>query len=380
MGGTEAASTGDTDPTSGGTAIPGASSSSTSEPTTDGPLEPATTSSSTGASCDDPPPLDNPEVWNCLTTQQDCPDCYKCTHNWSGDTSVWPVTEGTVCVPVDSEPVADGEPCLYGDALGFDNCGEQSFCWTPGPDAASGYCIPFCGDQKTCGEGSVCVGGGDGPLGCLPTCDPFEPSCPDPSEVCQTGPSGSVCQSGGDLPASEGEECSFACGSGLSCVPADVYGPGCETDSCCTNLCDAAHPCSVGEQTCLGSCGEPPEGLSVCGVESAPDPFQCPPEDAEPNYDWCSSQVDACPGAFGGGNDCLELCFCAETCDSTADCPVPATGDSEVVCRDDLGDGNTCLLSCADGQTCPNGMFCDDSLFPGLCLWGVELEPGCSMG
>lgn len=377
MSGTEG-STGAVAATSGEAETSGSSSSSTGDPGGSGSSGSPATSSSTGESCVDVPPLENPEVWNCSTTSQDCPDCYKCTHNWSGDTSVWAVTEGTVCVPVDENPVADAEPCTYGDSLGFDDCGANSFCWTSGPDAAGGYCVPFCADQKTCEEGTVCIGSGDGPLGCLPGCDPFEPSCPDPSEACLTGINGPVCQSGTDLPTSEGEECTWACGSGLSCVPADSYGPGCESDSCCTSLCDADHLCSVGEQTCLGTCGEPPEELSVCGVEPPPNPLQCPPEDAEPNYPWCSSEVDTCGRAFGGGNDCLDLCFCAEACEDASSCPTPETGNPEVICGDQGFGSDTCLLSCADGQTCPNGMVCDEESYPGLCMWGAELEPGCS--
>lgn len=371
----EMSSSGVADPTSSSTSSGGTPLGSESSGS-------AATSSSTGEACVDAPPLENPEVWNCSTTSQDCPDCYKCTHNWSGDTSVWAVTEGTVCVPVESEPVADGGPCTYGDSLGVDDCGERSFCWTSGPEVAEGYCVPFCGeDRKTCAEGTTCVGSGDGPLGCLPSCDPFAPTCPDPAERCITELGGTpYCFNTPDVPSSEGEACVGVCGSGLLCIPSDAYGPDCESDRCCSALCDADHPCTVGEQSCLGSCGEVPEELSVCGIEPPSDPLQCPPEDAEPNYEWCSSEVDTCGKAFGGGNDCVDLCFCEESCSDASECPTPQTGNAAVVCGDDAAGPDVCLLSCADGQTCPNGMICDDELYPGLCLWGVELEPGCSMG
>lgn len=342
----------------------------------------AADSSSTGEVCADVVPVENPEMYNCSLVDQDCPACHKCTHAWDGDNEVHPLESGTVCVPVDPNPVDLYQPCSYGEGPGLDDCGADAFCWSPDEATTDGYCVAFCGPEETCPEGSLCSFGGDGDLGCIPSCDPFAPDCPDASEeclflvgysefaTCVGGPSGS--------PTEVGDECHGWCGEGLGCVSAEVFGPGCAFDECCTALCDADHACSNPEQTCLGECAQSPEGISVCGVPLPPDPMQCPPDDAEPNYPWCSA-IAGCDESWGGGNDCVDVCFCHLQCETPADCPVPATGNPTLECERVI-DGGSCVLSCANGETCPDGMYCDDELYPGTCMWFVELEPGCTQG
>lgn len=357
----------------------GEAESSTTDPTTGGSTT-SGDSSSTGIDCSVVEPVDNPEMYNCSLVDQDCPACHKCTHAWDGDNETYPVGSGTICVPVHEDPVGVFEPCSY-DGLGLDNCGADAFCWSPDEATTDGYCVAFCGADYSCAEGSSCAAGAKGDLGCLPTCDPFAPDCPDEGEDCLFLYDETQCvwlDPDFELPG-DGEECSSWCAEGFACVSAEAYGPGCEFQGCCTPLCDADNPCASAEQECLGECGEPPEGISVCTVPTEPNPAQCPPEDAEPNYPWCSEQVDECDQSFGGGNDCVTLCFCDVPCNAPGDCPVPATGTPTVECTDAAGGGDDiCMLSCANGETCPNGMYCDDELYPGYCMWFVEETPGCT--
>ena len=377
-GGTEVGSTSTTTTgSSGGSVGPGSSSTNDSTSSTSGGED--STSSSTGVSCDDVAPVDNPETYNCSVWDQDCPACHKCTHAWNGNDPGVPPGFGSVCVPVHPDPVDTLQPCTYGDEVGVDNCSANAFCWSPDPATSDGYCIEFCEQGKTCGEGFTCIAGGDGALGCVPTCDPFAPDCPDPVEQCMFYNGEASCSAApSDLPAAPGLECFGICGEGFGCVNADAYGPDCAFDRCCTPLCDAGHPCADAEQSCYGTCGEASEDISVCVVPGIEPPGQCPPDDAEPNYPWCSGGAnDDCRQSFGGGNDCVELCFCEDPCDAPADCPVPETGTATVECTDTFADQASCMLSCANGETCPNGMYCADELFPGYCMWYVEEEPGC---
>lgn len=369
---------GTTSSTTSDTPVASSTTTSSTSATSTGMAAGGSGSSSTGVSCETVEPVDNPETYNCNLSEQDCPDCHKCTHAWDGGDG-FPPALGTVCVPVDANPVATLEPCSHGAELGHDNCGDNAFCWSPDATSTDGYCVEFCETGKTCGEGFTCVGGGDGPLGCLPTCDPFTSECPDASEQCGYFNGQTYCAAlPEEVPAEPGAECFGVCGAGFACVPADAYGASCEFDACCTPLCDAEHPCADAEQSCAGDCGEPPEGLSVCVVETEPSPGQCPPEDAEPNYPWCSDSADECGNLMGGGNDCVSLCFCNIECETAADCPVPETGTSTVECTGEFSNPNSCMLSCANGETCPNGMYCADALYPGYCMWFVEEEPGCT--
>ncbi|MCR9162990.1 MAG: hypothetical protein ACE37F_14825 [Nannocystaceae bacterium] len=375
------------DPSTGGGSTSGTPETTGGPSSTDssGAADTSTTGTSTGAesssadACVDVEPVDNPEMYNCSLMEQDCPPCYKCTHPWDGGNETYPIGIGSVCVPYGD--VGLYEPCSYGDAPGVDDCGAGSFCWSPDESTTDGYCIALCGEDYTCPEGSSCSAGGDGQVGCMPTCDPFDPACPDPIEEClmlNQWPTAQCIGGPSGLPATVGEECMGYCGEGLACVTADSYGPGCEFELCCTDLCDAEHPCSNPEQECAGECGEAPEGLSACTVPTPPDPTACPPEGAEPNYPWCSESA-GCDELWGGGDDCVEVCFCDLECETPADCPTPATGNPTVECEPVI-DGGSCVLSCANGETCPDGMYCDEGFYPGTCMWFIELEPGCTQG
>lgn len=353
------------------------SSSTTHAPTTSTTV--AGESSSTGEACADVVPVDNPELFNCSLQDQDCPDCHKCTWNWDGNRML-PGEGGSVCMPVHADPVAMFEPCTY-EGPGQDNCGENLFCWSPDPETSDGYCVEFCGDVDGCPDGTICQGSSGYDWGCIPTCDPFEPECLDDAEQCVLSSDGlGRCGYVPDgLVSAVGDQCYGVCGEGLICVPADTFGPGCEFDACCAELCNVDNPCSDPEVECLGECGEEAtEVPSACVPPQEPDPSQCPPEGAEPNYPWCSSTA-GCDEGWGGGNECIDLCFCHIECDVPEDCPVPETGNASRACERVI-DGTSCVLSCADGETCPDGMVCDTEFYPGTCMWQLELEPGCAGG
>ncbi|MBV1861436.1 MAG: hypothetical protein KUG77_23655, partial [Nannocystaceae bacterium] len=317
---------------------PASSTSAGTTGTSDSPNPTSTAeSSSTGGACADVVPVDNPEGRNCSVQDQDCPDCHKCTWDWDGDNVQPPPEGGTVCVPVHADPVASLEPCTY-QGPGQDNCGENEFCWSPAPDTNDGYCIEFCGSLGACPEGTVCQGSAAYDWGCVPTCDPFEPECVDDAEECvlYSNDDGQCIHVPDTLVSSVGAECFGLCGEGLICVTADVFGPDCEFGSCCAELCDADHPCSDPELECLSECGEAPQAPSACVPPQPSDPSQCPPEDAEPNYPWCSSTA-GCDEGWGGGDECIELCFCHLECDAPSDCPTPETGDPTVTCEPVIG-------------------------------------------
>ncbi len=349
-------------------------SSSSSSPTTP-------TSSSNGDACADVQPAENRELYNCDTTDPStCPDCHKCTLTIHDDG----LAEGTVCVPVADDPAGPFEPCSSGRSPGVDDCDAQTRCWNTDDDGDDDYCVPRCGEDGLCPEGTGCLENSAGAWGCIPECDPLAPDCPADNESCLPASDHFLCLPWEGLPGA-GEPCQTLCGSGLACM-SNALLPDCEADFCCTELCDpAGDPCSAPELTCLPQCitGSIPQGLSGCGIVPDPLPSSCPPAGIDPNIPWCSDSNDtACPKpdqGFGAGDRCGEECSCGTACDDVSQCPVPATGDATVLCEP-LFEGKVdelCLLSCADGQTCPDGMRCSEA-YPGRCMWFTELEPGCS--
>ena len=65
-------------------------------------------------------------------------------------------------------------------------------------------------------------------------------------------------------------------------------------------------------------------------------------------------------------------------CNTLADCPVPAGGSAQVICRSLLdivanGFGGVCVLTCEIGAQCPDGMECFQERW---CPWGKDCVQG----
>lgn len=336
--------------------------------------------SSTGDACADAEPVENPETFNCVTSDPStCPDCHKCARLVDETNSF----VGTVCVPVDADPQGLGEPCSLGDQPGYDDCDDDLLCWNPNDEGRNGTCVPHCMDGKSCQDGYDCLSSAKGPIACLPTCDPLSPQCADGEDCLPVGNDAYVCYPAIRLPGA-GEACTSICAEGLTCIGAQLL-PECDGEACCTSLCEpGGDQCDAEGETCLPDClisFIPSEELSACGVAPDPLPADCPPAGIDPNIPWCSDgNNDACPEpdlGFGYGDDCVEECSCGITCDDVSECPTPATGTATRQCASiDGGQEDICLLSCAGGEVCPDGMYCSSG-YPGLCVWFNELEPGC---
>src|SRR6188508_261365 len=111
----------------------------------------------------------------------------------------------------------------------------------------------------------------------------------------------------------------------------------------CLLGCSAEHVSAVEDSHALISEGEPIPGdpWGVC------------------NLDWkCSNPDGDCLGWVEPGS-CQEPCViegfligCVHWCATSADCPVPLSGEAVPTCSE-----GTCLLSCESGS-CPNGYSC----------------------
>ncbi|MEM7153628.1 MAG: hypothetical protein AAF799_12350 [Myxococcota bacterium] len=302
-----------------------------------------------------------------------------------------------VCVEVVDDPVPSGGACELDPKTGQDNCDATSFCSTFIFNE-TGYCTDFCepGDEDAgcADETRECTSSSNGNYGCLPRCNPPDELCPD-GHACVLFPlSGSyICTvtnpvtegQSGDVCYAPSEACSgqcYQCADGTACLDDLDYGPGCDEDlGCCAEYCDVTvggcsnplHECIPvpGVDTDLhpntGQCALP-EDFDWCdGTVENPPPGQCPPDDAEPNYPWCSSfDTSACTEGqvILGGGECGH-CWCNDSCAAVDECPVPATGVAEVVCDPAVG----CSLLCNDDVDCPNGMDCRFHSGELRCLW-----------
>jgi len=203
--------------------------------------------------------------FGCDLLGDDCPVDQKCMVQTGGPG--W--TPGfPTCVPPGSG--TPGDTCTVSfNNPNTDDCDEKSYCDPWGGDA----CLPACeGSERnpSCPAGSspdaICYWSGSqtsyNPV-CKVPCDPLlATACPQ-GQACvalsssvddAAGFVGFVCISLASA-GGPGDECTCAncCDAGLSCVPSAEYGPGCEADLCCTELCDAtADPAACPEnQRCL---------------------------------------------------------------------------------------------------------------------------------
>lgn len=150
------------------------------------------------------------------------------------------------CVPIPLDPLADGEPCEDG---GDAPCEEHSWCGLVDTTTGMGTCVPLCAGTRAdplCEEGTICVIDDEDIVAfCQAPCDPFSSDACPPGLSCQATALGFGClQNGG---ASRGDGCAQndTCSAGLTCE-SDAEVEGCCHGSCCTPICDDAHPCETG--------------------------------------------------------------------------------------------------------------------------------------
>lgn len=203
---------------------------------------------------------------SCDPLAQDCPEGEKCTP-FASTGGTW---DDYKCVPVLGE-LGPGESCTYDDpVLATDDCGSTSMCY-------DGVCRSFCKppyDTPACPVGYGCadVGMTEGPVVCLPSCDPLAQDCEIGS--CYGHENREfLCEPTGTLGV--GEACGFVndCVAGSVCVDAGLI-PNCQAEACCSPL------CSLGQADCASlpgtECtawfepGQAPVGLESLGVCSIP--------------------------------------------------------------------------------------------------------------
>lgn len=276
----ETSETSGTSSSTSGTSGTSGTSSTTAAPTT------SRGSSSTGelSSTSDPTtgdsgcafyggcPSDFADPIQCDVFAQDCPKGQKCNSAaFGGD--AW---NGLVCVPVDPNPGAVGEPCTAEGMTGVDSCALGAMCWDVDPDTGIGVCTAHCSgtpDAPICAPGTACVDPFAALALCLPSCDPLQPSCaPDETCVFLGFSEGFICvpdssESGGGL----FEVCDFPgdCDAGLLCVVGNQVQACGALDKCCTPFCDTTQPmCPAPEQGCepFFEPGTAPAGLEDLGA------------------------------------------------------------------------------------------------------------------
>ncbi len=205
----------------------------------------------------------------CDAYLQDCPDGEKC-NPWANDGGIaWNALH---CFPVVPSPDQPGEPCKVegNGASGVDTCDVGSMCWNVDIRTKTGTCIAMCeGSAKapTCADpASSCFASDSGVINlCLSTCDPLLQNCGDGNTCFPIGEN-FVCSSEPVGSAQPGDACDFTntCGQASTCISAEAYGPGCNTDACCSSYCDLTDPgCEDPNQVC-----EPFfEGMAPLGLE-----------------------------------------------------------------------------------------------------------------
>ncbi|WAS93212.1 hypothetical protein [Nannocystis punicea] len=215
---------------------------------------------------------------DCDPWVQDCPSDSKCSPASGGCDDF----SRTICTELPAQPVPIGGACTSEmDPLsGRNDCEIGATCWFIDPLALTGTCVSLCHgspDVPDCSHvpGTGCVFVHDGaaaPL-CLPTCDPFEPTCPAGHHCHPTIQDPAVFACTPDTFAPLGaafEPCERTnCAAGLLCSEPEVAAVECGPDSnCCTPLCDLDTPdCPGAGQVCLPyfEMGQAPSGLEDVG-------------------------------------------------------------------------------------------------------------------
>lgn len=263
----------------------GGESSSTGEPDDDGDdastTEDAESESSSGTSTGGDP--EGPAA--CDPWAQDCPAGEKCMPYESApvDMLVW---DALGCFPLAASPKEPGDECtVVGTGVsGMDDCAMGSMCMGVDEETLLGVCIamcegtaaaPGCADPRT-----TCIIANDGViLVCLPQCDPLVQDCAEGEGCYESGTGGFFCFAQDETAGEAGYAAPCGtlnyCDAGLMCAAAEMV-PGCASDYCCTEFCDASgapEQCSGAAQgqTCapyFAADAAPPgfADVGVCGV------------------------------------------------------------------------------------------------------------------
>lgn len=259
--GTDASSSASSDSaTMSGSSTVGSASTDTTDPsgtaTVMSSTGPVDTGSSDDGSCppdqgeDDGPHFDvGPPRPECSLFEQDCREGNKCVPD-----GFWT----RVCVPIDPDPVPDGESC---SAVGpTDPCAVGSWC---GP---GDVCVPLCTGSfadPSCPAEMICVIDDEEVVAyCARPCDPFaDDACP--GLTCQPTEHGFGCLPSGGQGRAEPCQQTDSCSAGLVCVPGEEV-PQCCSSSCCTPLCSAEHPCKGGACEPFDPAIPGPDGIGRC--------------------------------------------------------------------------------------------------------------------
>jgi hypothetical protein len=182
----------------------------------------------------------------CDLWAQDCMKGQKCMPREIGERMAWVSTH---CVDVAADAGAPGDPCLVeGDQWsGLDDCQISTMCWDIDPGTNTGTCVGFCSGSEAnpiCGDGESCFSAYEGNIIlCVPACDPLVSTCAEGFACVKSDYASPVFAC---IPASlvadrnaYADACDdiIGCGSGLVCVDFEDV-PGCDTDKCCSLLCD----------------------------------------------------------------------------------------------------------------------------------------------
>lgn len=218
----------------------------------------------------------------CDILEQNCLEGEKCAP-WANDGgNSWNATR---CVPVADNADLPGEPCtVEGSGVsGLDSCALGSMCWNVNPGTLEGQCIAQCTgtwDEPTCADPTeICQISSEGVLNlCHPSCDPVTQTDCAEGQGCYPVSDAFVCTadaSGGD--GGLFDQCDFvnSCDPGTACV-ATTLSEACLQGSagCCLPFCDVNTPDCPGELVCspwFEEGSEPPgsEFVGLCVDGSA---------------------------------------------------------------------------------------------------------------
>ncbi|PCC70174.1 hypothetical protein SAMN02745121_03505 [Nannocystis exedens] len=189
----------------------------------------------------------------------------------------------TICDDLPPQPVPIGGACTseVGPLSGRNDCERGATCWFIDPDTLLGTCVGLCHgshEAPDCAHvpGTACVFVHDEPFSaplCLPTCDPFEPTCPEKHHCHPTwaAPEVFACTPDALPPLGAAfEPCAKTdCAAGLLCSEPETAAIECAPGfNCCTPLCDLDTPdCPGAGQVCLPyyEMGQAPAGLEDLG-------------------------------------------------------------------------------------------------------------------
>jgi hypothetical protein len=226
-----------------------------------------------GGGCGNAVRLSPCDPWN-----QDCTRGEKCSPASGGCDEL----ETPICDDLARQPVPLGDACTSkGYPLsGFNDCDIGATCWFVDPESLTGTCVSLCHGSREAPDcshvpGTACVfvhDNDDAPL-CLPTCDPFEPTCSGGHHCHPTPHAPEVFACIPDTAAPIGaafDACDHTnCAPGLLCAEPEAAAVECAPDTnCCTPLCDLDAPaCPGAGQTCLPyyEIGQAPAGLENVG-------------------------------------------------------------------------------------------------------------------